>query len=209
MDKFGVRIFEGYGATETAPVIAVNSAMHNREGTVGRVLPGIEYRLEPVQGISEGGRLHVSGPNVMLGYYKSDKPGVVQPTEAGWHDTGDIVSVDNEGYVKILGRAKRFAKIAGEMVSLTMVETMVQHIWPNAQHAVVSIPDARKGEQLILLTTQKNADKNAISKYAAEQSITGLAVPASIMMVDAIPVLGTGKTDYPAVTKLVSQKMAA
>lgn len=209
MSKFGAQILEGYGATETAPVIAVNSAQHRKNGTVGRFLAGLEYRLEPVPGVDRGGRLFVRGPNVMLGYYKSDNPGVIQPPEEGWHDTGDIVDVDAEGYVTILGRAKRFSKIAGEMVSLTLVETMAGAVWPAYQHAVVALPDAKKGEQLILLTTNPNPDKKDLTAYASQNGITALAVPARFMTVDKIPVLGTGKTDYPAVKELVEKDLAS
>lgn len=207
MEKFGVQILEGYGATETAPVIAVNSAMHQKHGAVGRFLPGLTYRLEDVPGVEEGGRLFIKGPNVMLGYYKADKPGVLQPPVEGWHDTGDIVSVDEQGYVKILGRAKRFAKIAGEMVSLAQVESMADSLWPDSQHAVVSLPDARKGEQLALVTTRQDAARDALSAYAAANGITALAVPATLFAVDKMPVLGTGKTDYPAVTALAESKL--
>lgn len=204
MDRYGVRILEGYGATETSPVIAVNSPMYQKEGTVGRPLAGIEVKLEPVEGISEGGRLLVRGPNVMLGYYKEDKPGVVQPPVEGWHDTGDIVSQDREGYIKIMGRAKRFAKIAGEMVSLATPENMATALWPEAQHAVIAVKDARKGEQLILATTAPSATRESMSQYATENGIPALAVPAKIVVLDSIPVLGTGKTDYPGVEKLIN-----
>jgi acyl-[acyl-carrier-protein]-phospholipid O-acyltransferase/long-chain-fatty-acid--[acyl-carrier-protein] ligase len=208
MERFGVQVLEGYGATETAPALCLNSAMRQKNGTVGRLLPGIEHRLEDVPGVAEGGRLYVRGPNVMLGYYKADIPGVVQPPDNGWHDTGDIVSIDNEGYVKILGRAKRFAKIAGEMVSLAQVENMAFALWPNAQHAVINIPDPRKGEQLVLVTTQESAEKNALSTYAAKNGISGIAVPGTILHVAKMPVLGSGKTDYPAVKALVDTKVA-
>ncbi|MBL8638812.1 MAG: acyl-[ACP]--phospholipid O-acyltransferase [Alphaproteobacteria bacterium] len=204
MDRYGVRILEGYGATETSPVIAVNSPMYQKEGSVGRPLAGIEIKLEPVEGITEGGRLLVRGPNVMLGYYKDDKPGVLQPPVDGWHDTGDIVAMDSEGYIKIMGRAKRFAKIAGEMVSLTTPENMASALWPEAQHAVIAAKDARKGEQLILATTASAATRDAMSQYATEKGIPALAVPAKIVVLDSIPVLGTGKTDYPGVEKLVN-----
>ncbi|MGN7437222.1 MAG: acyl-[ACP]--phospholipid O-acyltransferase [Alcanivorax sp.] len=206
-DRFGVRILEGYGATETAPGLTLNSPMHLKNGTVGRLLAGIEYRLEDVPGVDEGGRLFVKGPNVMLGYYKDDKPGVLQPPEDGWYDTGDIVSVDDEGFVKILGRAKRFAKIAGEMVSLSSVETMVDKVYPDEGNAVVAIPDARKGEQLVLVTTNEKADKSDLSSYASKNGISELSVPKTIVTVDKMPVLGSGKTDYPGVLDVALEKL--
>lgn len=195
-DKYGVRILEGYGATETAPALAVNAPMHMRPGSVGRLLSGIEYRLEDVPGVDEGGRLFVKGPNVMLGYYRADNPGILEPPVDGWYDTGDIVDIDEQGYVKILGRAKRFAKIAGEMVSLTIVEAMIQKVYPDAQHAVVTLPDPRKGEQLIFVTTQKDANKKDLSAYASQNGISELSVPKTVIEVDKMPVLGSGKTDY-------------
>src|SRR6201990_1140640 len=152
MEKFGLRILEGYGVTETAPVLALNTPMFNKFGTVGRLMPGDEARLEPVPGVDEGGRLFVRGPNVMLGYLKTDNPGVIQPPPEGWHDTGDIVVIDPQGYVTIKGRAKRFAKIGGEMVSLAAVETLAGQLWPDALSAVASTPDPRKGERLVLIT---------------------------------------------------------
>jgi acyl-[acyl-carrier-protein]-phospholipid O-acyltransferase/long-chain-fatty-acid--[acyl-carrier-protein] ligase len=207
MDRFGVRILEGYGATETSPVIAVNSPMHLKDGTVGRVLSGMMVRLDPVSGVEVGGRLFVKGPNVMLGYYKNDHPGILQPPEDGWHDTGDIVDIDSEGYIRILGRAKRFAKIAGEMVSLSVTESMAAALWPNSQSAVVALPDTRKGEQLVLVTTSVEAQRSALSAYANDHNIPALSVPANILVVDKIPVLGTGKTDYTAVKNLAEDKL--
>lgn len=207
MNRFGVRIFEGYGATETSPVIAVNAPMHQKDGTVGQFLPGIETRLEPVPGVEEGGRLFVHGDNVMLGYYKSDAPGVLQPPEGGWHDTGDIVSVDDAGFVKILGRAKRFAKIAGEMISLTSVESMVQSVYPDGMHAVISIPDPKKGEQLVLVTTQKDAKKEDLSAFVSKNGMSELAVPKTIMPLEKLPILGTGKTDYAGLTEFVQDSL--
>ncbi len=195
-EKFGLRILEGYGATEAAPVIAVNTPMHFRAGTVGRLLPAIEARLDDVPGIDEGGRLFIRGPNVMAGYYLADEPGVLAPPEGGWHDTGDIVTIDDEGFVTIRARAKRFAKIGGEMVSLPAVEGYAAQVWPDAQSAVVTRPDPKKGEQLVLYTTAKDAEARAIQKWGKDNGVTELMIPREIRVVDVLPVLGTGKIDY-------------
>ena len=195
-EKFGLRILEGYGATEAAPVIAVNTPMHFKAGTVGRLLPGVEGRLDSVPGIEEGGRFSIRGPNVMAGYLKADKPGVLQPPEGGWHDTGDIVTVDDAGFVTIRGRAKRFAKIGGEMVSLPAVEGYASKLWPDAEHAVVTRPDARKGEQLVMFTTRTDATAAGLQAWGRNNGVTELMLPRDIRIVAALPVLGTGKLDY-------------
>ncbi|WP_197277048.1 acyl-[ACP]--phospholipid O-acyltransferase [Sphingomonas profundi] len=199
-ERFGLRIFEGYGATEAGPVIAVNTPMHYRAGSVGRLMPAIEARLEPVPGIDdEGGtvgRLAIRGPNVMAGYYKVDAPGRLQPPAEGWHDSGDIVQLDGEGFVTIRGRAKRFAKIGGEMVSLPAVEGYAASLWPDAAHAVVTRPDPRKGEQLVLFTTRPDAAAGPLGAWGRANGVAELALPRDVRVVAAIPVLGTGKTDY-------------
>jgi len=204
-EKYGVRIFEGYGATETAPGITTNTPMHNKAGTVGRLLPGIKHSIEPVPGIDEGGKLIVSGPNIMKGYLLSDNPGMLVPPEDGLYDTGDIVDIDEEGYVSIKGRAKRFAKIAGEMVSLTAVEKFIADIYPDNQHAVVSIPDTKKGEALVLVTDCKGANKQDIIAHVKKHGIGDLSAPKDIRIVDDVPLLGTGKLDYVTVQKLVEE----
>lgn len=203
-DKFGVRILEGYGATETAPTLAINTPMHARAGTVGRLLPGIEHRLEPVTGVEVGGRLMVHGPNVMLGYLKGDQPGILQPPEGGWYDTGDIVEIDPQGFVKIVGRVKRFAKIAGEMVSLNAVETYIQALYPDKAVAVVATPDEKKGEQLVLFTNGDTVTREAILERARSLKLAELMIPRNIIKLDQIPVLGTGKTDYVKLGQLAS-----
>lgn len=208
-EKFGLRILEGYGATEAAPVIAVNTPMHFQAGTVGRLLPAIESRLEPVPGIAEGGRLYIRGPNVMAGYYLASAPGVLQPPADGWHDTGDIVTIDQSGFVTIRGRAKRFAKIGGEMVSLPAVEGYAAKLWPDAEHAVVTRPDAKKGEQLVLFTTRSDAQAKALQAWARANGVTELMVPRDIRIVDALPVLGTGKLDYVTMTDMASASGSA
>jgi acyl-[acyl-carrier-protein]-phospholipid O-acyltransferase/long-chain-fatty-acid--[acyl-carrier-protein] ligase len=195
-ERFGAEIVEGYGLTEAAPVVAVNTAIHGRDGTVGRLLPGVTARLEPVEGVSPGGRLWISGPNLMLGYINSDRPGELQKLENGWHDTGDIVSFDRDGFVTIRGRAKRFAKIAGEMVSLGAVEMLVQALWPEARHAVVSVPDKRRGERIVLVTTAEQAEPNALRQFGKQSGAAEITIPDAIVKVEALPLLGSGKTDY-------------
>jgi acyl-[acyl-carrier-protein]-phospholipid O-acyltransferase/long-chain-fatty-acid--[acyl-carrier-protein] ligase len=208
MEKFGLRILEGYGVTETAPALALNTPMFNKFGTVGRILPGMEARLEKVEGVDEGGRLYVRGPNVMLGYLKADNPGVLEPPAEGWHDTGDIVTIDAQGFVAIKGRAKRFAKIGGEMISFAAVETLAAELWPDALSAVASVPDPRKGERLVLITQRKDATRAALQTYAKSKGASDLMVPAEVVVVDQVPVLGTGKIDNVGVTRLVRERMA-
>jgi acyl-[acyl-carrier-protein]-phospholipid O-acyltransferase/long-chain-fatty-acid--[acyl-carrier-protein] ligase len=205
-DKFGLRILEGYGATEAGPVIAVNTPIHFKAGTVGRLLPKIEARLEGVPGIEEGGRLFIRGPNIMAGYLLTSEPGVLQPPAGGWHDTGDIVTIDEEGFVAIKGRAKRFAKIGGEMVSLPAVEGYAAKLWPEGEHAVVTRPDPKKGEQLVLFTTTKGAEGKALLGWGRENGVTELMLPRDVRVLDALPVLGTGKLDYVTMTKMAEEK---
>ena len=162
LEKFGLRILEGYGVTETAPALALNTPMFNKFGTVGRLLPGMQARLEKVEGVDEGGRLYVKGPNVMAGYLRAENPGVLEPPPEGWHDTGDIVTIDAQGFIAIKGRAKRFAKIAGEMISFAAVEALAGELWPDALSAVASVPDARKGERLIMVTQKKDPTRERI-----------------------------------------------
>jgi acyl-[acyl-carrier-protein]-phospholipid O-acyltransferase / long-chain-fatty-acid--[acyl-carrier-protein] ligase len=208
MEKFGLRILEGYGVTETAPVLAINTPMFNRFGTVGRIMPAMEARLEAVPGVEEGGRLHVRGPNVMMGYLKAEKPGVLEPLAEGWHDTGDIVTIDREGFITIKGRAKRFAKIAGEMVSLAAVEALAAECWPDALSAVASLPDPKKGEKLILLTQKKGATKAAFQTFAKGKGAAELMFPSEVLVVESIPVLGSGKLDFVGVSKMAKEMLA-
>ena len=205
-EKFGpIPLLEGYGATETSPVIAVNKPTDNRRGTVGGVLPGIETRLEPVEGIPGGGKLLVRGPNVMAGYLKAD--GGIEPPAGGWHDTGDVVSLTDDDWIKILGRVKRFAKVGGEMVSLMAAEDLAAAVWPDCRHAVIALPDPKKGERLILVTDRRDAESAPLIAYAQKIGAPELAVPRKIIRVPEIPVLGTGKTDYVALQRIVDAEM--
>ena len=196
----GTPVLEGYGATETAPVIAVNQPDDNRPGTVGRVLPGIQTRVEPVEGITEGGRLLVRGPNVMAGYLGPD--GRPEPLAGGWYDTGDVASIDDEGLVRLHGRLKRFAKVAGEMVSLLAVEDLAARLWPDARHAVVAAADPKKGERLILVTERLDAAVPALAAFAKQEGAPEIAVPKRITHVHHLPLLGSGKVDYAALQQI-------
>ncbi len=206
MEKFGVRVLEGYGVTEAAPVLALNTPLANKLGSVGRLSPLMEARLEPVPGIEEGGRLFVRGPNVMLGYLHAENPGVIDPPAERWHDTGDIVTIDEQGFITIKGRAKRFAKVGGEMISLSAVEALATELWPSALSVVVGLPDARKGERLVLVTTASDATREAMSRHAKARGASDLMVPAAVLKVDKMPLLGSGKPDYPATQKLAMEK---
>ncbi|HEY1709665.1 MAG TPA: AMP-binding protein [Rhizomicrobium sp.] len=207
--KHSIELLEGYGVTEASPVIAANKPGANRPGTVGLLMANMKLRLDPVEGIPNAGRLVVRGPNVMLGYLKPETPGAIEPPPGGWHDTGDIVSVDEDGYISIKGRMKRFAKIGGESVSLAVVESIASALWPDFNHAAVTIPDGRKGEQIVLVTTNRDANRHDLTGWAHNHGVSDLAVPRRIVFVDDVPVLGTGKTDYVSVEKTVKSQIEA
>lgn len=193
LDKFGLRILEGYGTTETAPVLSLNTPLFYRAGTVGRLLPGMEYRLAPVPGIEQGGNLWIKGDNVMAGYLLFEK-GFVPAGE--WYDCGDVVTLDDDGFLRIQSRLKRFAKISGEMVSLDAVEKTAETCFGTPGHAAIALPDAKKGEKIILYTTVKTADKAKLREFMSQNRQSMLALPAELVVVDKLPLLGSGKTDY-------------
>ncbi len=206
MERFGIRILEGYGTTETSPVLAVNTPMYYRAGSVGRFLPEVEWRLEPVEGLALGGRLHVRGPNVMLGYYLPERPGELIPPASsfgeGWYDTGDVVAIDEEGFVTILGRTKRFAKVAGEMVALDEVEKLAAKVWPGYRHAAVAVADERRGERVILVSECPSAKLSALQSAARAQGMPELWLPKKVVF-QALPLLGSGKVDYFKLSELL------
>jgi acyl-[acyl-carrier-protein]-phospholipid O-acyltransferase/long-chain-fatty-acid--[acyl-carrier-protein] ligase len=197
--RFGIRILEGYGATECSPVISVNTPLAPRHGSAGRLMPGMDYRLEPIEGVPAGGRLFVRGPNVMKGYLNPDADAKFKALE-GWYDTGDIVTVDDQRFIKIQGRLKRFAKISGEMISLTAVEDALGGAFPQhglrCQVAVVSRPDEDKGEKLIAVTNEARLTLDEVRGALRAKGLPNLAMPREIKVVASIPKLGTGKTDY-------------
>jgi acyl-[acyl-carrier-protein]-phospholipid O-acyltransferase/long-chain-fatty-acid--[acyl-carrier-protein] ligase len=200
-EKFGIRILQGYGVTETSPGLAANTPLGYRRGSVGRFMPGLDYKLIDVPGINNGKRLLIKGENVMKGYILPDQPGQIIPTHsddagAGWHDTGDIVHIDEDGYIFIRGRAKRFAKVGSEMVSLAAVEQMVNDLWPEYRHAAVSKRDELKGEVIILFTEYPEASRTDLVSYSKEQGISELHIPKQLIQIEELPVLTSGKIDY-------------
>jgi len=206
--RFDMEVLEGYGVTECAPVLAANQPGDIQAGTIGKMLPGIEARLEPVKGLEEGGQLWVRGPNIMKGYISPDNPGQIVPLPDGWHDTGDVVSVNEGGHYVIRGRIKRFAKIGGEMVSLMVVENCASAVWPDAMHAAAIVPDPKRGEQIILMTEQVGANRGELLTWAQTHGVPEISVPKKIITVDKIPVLGTGKLDYVSITNLAKEAVA-
>ncbi len=212
MEKFGIRILEGYGATECSPVISVNTPINNKPGSVGKLLPGMRAYLAPIAGIEHGGRLVVSGPNVMSGYLLHGAGGSIHPPRTergeGWYDTGDIATIDAEGYIELLGRAKRFAKIGGEMISLSAVEELATLTWPDCNHAALSMPDERKGEKIILISEREGADRKSFQKKARELGYGELYIPREVIAIRQLPVLGTGKTDYVALLEKLNTEIA-
>jgi acyl-[acyl-carrier-protein]-phospholipid O-acyltransferase/long-chain-fatty-acid--[acyl-carrier-protein] ligase len=203
--RFGVRILEGYGATECSPVVSVNIPMAPKHGTAGRLLPGMEFRLEPVEGVADAGRLFVRGPNVMRGYLNADADAKFQAL-GGWYDTGDVVSVDDEGFITIRGRLKRFAKVSGEMVSLTAVEDALAGAFPQfgprCEVAVIARPDADKGEVLVAVTNEARLALEEIRAAIKAKGLTNLCVPREVKFVKEIPKLGTGKVNHRELAKL-------
>ncbi len=205
-EKFGIEVFEGYGATEMAPVLSVNLPGANHPGTVGQLLPGIEARLVAVPGIASGGELHVRGPNMMSGYYRYEAPGVLEPPHSalgpGWHNMGDVVEIDPEGFVSIVGRLRRFAKVAGEMVCLELTEAIARAASGEAMHAALNVPDTGRGEAIVLFTTDSELTREQLAAAARGLGYPELALPRRIQVVPGLPVLGSGKVDYLKLSKL-------
>ncbi|SIS53338.1 AMP-binding protein [Alicyclobacillus vulcanalis] len=205
LEKFRLQIMQGYGATETSPIMSLDTPINHKQGSVGRFLPGIRHRLEPVDGIERGGLLHVQGPNVMKGYLVHGE-GFVEQT--GWYNTGDVVEVDDEGFVTIVGRLKRFAKIAGEMISLNLVEQLAARAYGDPAFAAVSIPDPARGERIVLATTHKGLSLAPMRDLVDRLGYSRMHVPGEIRVIDEFPLLGSGKTDYVTLKAMVEKGRA-
>jgi len=213
LDKFGIRIMEGYGVTETAPVLAVNTPVASKTGSVGEPVPGVECRFEPVEGMAGAGVLHVRGANVMSGYLLEDRPGELQPPQSvfgpGWYNTGDVAFMDEDGFLHILGRVRRFAKVAGEMVSLELVERIAAEASPDHQHGAVAIREAGRGETILLLTDDPRLQREHLLEAARALGAPDLALPRRIVHVEELPLLGSGKKDYVGLRRLAEQAARA
>jgi acyl-[acyl-carrier-protein]-phospholipid O-acyltransferase/long-chain-fatty-acid--[acyl-carrier-protein] ligase len=206
---YGVRVMSGYGATECSPVISINNALEHGYGTVGKILPGMEYRLAPVEGIDNkqgrAGKLYIKGKNVMTGYLKNEKANEkFRVQDQGWYDTGDIVEITDDGFLKIVGRLKRFSKISGEMISLTAVEeALAGQFGERKEAAVMAVSDERKGERLILVTNSKDAGQKTVREILKAKGFSDLACPREIRYMKDMPKLGTGKIDYVRLKELL------
>lgn len=212
MERLGIRVLEAYGSTECSPVVCANNRIFNRFGSIGKLLPAIKYRILPVDGIENGGELIVKGPNVMLGYIMPNNPGVLVPLDDGWYHTGDVVEIDEIGFVYIKDRIKRFAKIGGEMVSLNAVQEMAckAYEWMGAefQYGVIAIPHESKGEQIVLVTNNKQITSEVLHDHIKNNGMSELYLPRVILFKDSIPVLATGKTDNISLKKQVLEELS-
>ena len=221
MERLGIRVMEAYGSTECSPVVTANNRIFNRFGSIGKLLPAMEYKIQPIDGIEKGGELVVRGPNVMLGYILPSQPGVLQPLEDGWYHTGDVVEIDEIGFIYIKDRIKRFAKIGGEMVSLNAVDNMVRkaYEWMSPQdksedngemfsYGVVAIPHESKGEQIVLVTNNRMVTQEVLHSYIKNNGMSELYLPRIILFRDKLPVFATGKADNVTLKKEVLEELA-
>jgi acyl-[acyl-carrier-protein]-phospholipid O-acyltransferase/long-chain-fatty-acid--[acyl-carrier-protein] ligase len=205
--KLSVRLFEGYGVTEASPVVAGGSRLRVRDGSVGCILPGIEHRVEKLDGIERGGRLFLKGPNIMLGYLRVERPGEIEPPPDGWYDTGDIVEIDEDGFLWIRGRFKRFSKISGEMVSHSAVEEALLKHFPGTTLSILGIPDELKGERLFLVSAGRTFKRDEVRDAIISEGLTDLSVPKNSLQLENIPLTPLGKVDLPKLEEIVKETL--
>jgi len=206
LERHGITLYEGYGTTETSPVISVNMPGNDRPGSVGKVLPDVEVRIENYETgkdckPGETGRIMVKGALVMKGYF-DDLEETSMRIRHGWYDTGDIGFSDEDGFLWHSGRLKRFVKIGGEMISLVKVENELERLLPEgASCCVVEVPDALKGAKIIAAVTRP-LDEKMVLKQMAEQ-LPNLALPKEFVIIEELPRMGSGKIDFRTVTEMV------
>jgi acyl-[acyl-carrier-protein]-phospholipid O-acyltransferase/long-chain-fatty-acid--[acyl-carrier-protein] ligase len=201
-DRFGITVLEAFTAPEAGGAIAIGSLTHNRASSVGRLLPGMEIRMEPMEGMANGGRLWLSGPNVMLGCIQGDAPGILQPPLGGWHDTGEAVSTDREGFLTLHGRAGRVVAVEGEAVSLDRIEALANGLWPDARHAAVAVTDRRKTIRIVLVTTADEASRDALRQSAGDAGRAEKIASVEIVKAAELPLTDAGKADYSRVAEI-------
>ena len=208
MERFGIRLFEGYGSTECSPLLTINNRIFCNFESIGKIVPGIEYKLKKIEGVNEGGSLTVKGPNVMLGAMSASNPGVIVSPPGGWYDTGDVMAFDDMGFAYLKGRLKRFAKIGGEMVSLPSLENLIKRAYPNKDFEcnAVAIPHDTKGEQIVLVSTSKDITLDTLIPFIKQQGFTELYIPRTILYWDELPILGSGKRDFMTLKKQVEEE---
>jgi acyl-[acyl-carrier-protein]-phospholipid O-acyltransferase / long-chain-fatty-acid--[acyl-carrier-protein] ligase len=197
--EFGITILQGYGTTETSPIVALNTPAFSKEGSVGKPIPLMECKLDSIEGIEEGGSLLLKGPNVMKGYLIHGK-GFIPCGD--WYNTGDIVTIDEEGYIFIVSRLKRFAKIAGEMISLNKIEELALDCFGKSTFYTVNIPDKRKGEQIVMFTIEKDFNEKEFKKFIKEKKMSSLYIPNRVEYIEEIPLLPSGKPNYRALEEI-------
>jgi acyl-[acyl-carrier-protein]-phospholipid O-acyltransferase/long-chain-fatty-acid--[acyl-carrier-protein] ligase len=199
-------LLEAYGTTETSPAITVNTLEHNRPGSVGRPIEGVQVRLENYEtgdpcGVGDIGKILVKGDNVMKGYF-DDFEQTSLSIRHGWYDTGDMGFLDADGYLWHVGRLKRFLKVGGEMVSLIKVEDVLEHLLPpDVECCVVEVPDALRGARIVAALTQP-IDEKATLKKMSEQ-LPNIAMPSRFVVVSEMPKTGSGKIDFRTITEKV------
>ena len=205
-EKHGIILLEGYGTTETSPVISVNTPQHNRAGSVGRPLPNVEVRLENYEtgeecGVNQIGKVLVKGPSVMSGYF-DDFEATSMHLRHGWYDTGDMGYEDDEGYLWHVGRLRRFLKVGGEMVSLVRVEDALEKLLPDdCSCCVVEVPDTVRGARIVAAVTAQVDEKALLAQLA--ETLPRIAIPKQFVVLPELPKMSSGKLDFRAITDLV------
>lgn len=210
LKKHGLTLYEGYGVTETSPAISSNYPGNNKPGSIGKVIPGVEVRIENYEtgkecSVGEVGKIMVRGDLVMKGYF-DDLEETSMRIRQGWYDTGDMGYFDNDGYLWHAGRLKRFVKIGGEMISLVKVEDVLERFLPkDVSCCVVEIPDAFKGAKIVAAVTRKIDEKDVLKKMS--EYLPNIALPKQFLVIEDLPKMGSGKIDFRGVTDIVQDML--